>query len=893
MTPASLRLTIAALLLAPAAAASAQQFFHFESPHVHPLELTPGRTRLLAVNTVDARLEVFDVLGSPQHLLHARSVPTGLEPVTVRARGESEAWVVNHVSDSITVVDLDSGRVKATIRCGDEPCDVVFAGTPPRAFVTLSQRNEVAVLDPADLAAAPVRIAIAGEDPRALVTDGSTVYAAIFECGNDTTIIDASVVGTGVSPYPGAPNPVPNAPGLPGGFSPPIDPSLPQPPETGQIVRKASDGRWRDENGADWSAAVGWDLHGHDLAAIDADTLAVSYLGGLMTTPMALAPRGDGTLVAVGTDAHNLVRFEPNLNGVFLRVEAAVIDPAAGSAGRFDLNPHLDYATRTVAPDQRALGLGDPRGVVVSGDGTRVFVTGMGSSNVAAVSIPDGARLALGQTGEGPTGIALDEVDGGRIFTLNRFDGSISVLDAGSLATLATAKYFDPTPQALRDGRPFLYDTHLSSGLGIASCASCHIDARMDQLAWDLGDPAGAMKPFDQQCDFGGGGCEDWHPMKGPLVTQTLLGLAGDAPFHWRGDRGSLAEFGHAANTLLSNPEDFTPREMARLEAYLSSISRMPNPNRNLDGSLSTNVDGGNAVIGAGLFATGVLAGGADCILCHSNPKGGSAFVLSPALSQQQQNVKVPHLTNLLEKTGFDKTSSANNRGFGYEHDGAVASVIEFLENPGFDGFAVADGAAMRRDVRAFLFSFDEATHASVGAQVTLGGLTPGTVAQRDELVALVGAGAGDLVVRVTSDAGGRSYALIPSKGGGATRFQSDVLGESVDLSALDGLLGPSTTATYTMLPSGFGLVALDRDRDGFLDGDERAGCSDPADPSSTPVGTCRLDIAGDDGRIDGQDLAVVLNAWGTADPVANIDCAELVNGADLALILNAWGPCQ
>jgi hypothetical protein len=183
--------------------------------------------------------------------------------------------------------------------------------------------------------------------------------------------------------------------------------------------------------------------------------------------------------LAVGTDAHNLVRFEPNLNGVFLRVEAAVIDPAAGSAGRFDLNPHLDYATRTVAPDQRALGLGDPRGVVVSGDGTRVFVTGMGSSNVAAVSIPDGARLALGQTGEGPTGIALDEVDGGRIFTLNRFDGSISVLDAGSLATLATAKYFDPTPQALRDGRPFLYDTHLSSGLGQASCASCHIDARM------------------------------------------------------------------------------------------------------------------------------------------------------------------------------------------------------------------------------------------------------------------------------------------------------------------------------------------------------------------------------------------------------------------------------
>jgi CTP:molybdopterin cytidylyltransferase MocA len=184
-----------------------------------------------------------------------------------------------------------------------------------------------------------------------------------------------------------------------------------------------------------------------------------------------------------------------------------------------------------------------------------------------------------------------------------------------------------------------LLDTHRSSGLGIASCASCHIDARMDQLAWDLGDPTGSMRAFDQDCNLGGEGCDGWHPMKGPLVTQTLLGLAGDAPFHWRGDRASLAEFGHAANTLLSNPEDFNPEEMAQLEAYLASISRMPNPNRNLDGSLGDSVMGGNAAAGRELFLGGVLAGGADCALCHANAKGGGASVLSPAFAQQPQNV--------------------------------------------------------------------------------------------------------------------------------------------------------------------------------------------------------------------------------------------------------------
>lgn len=882
---------VASIALLACPVAEAQQFLHFESPHVHPLELAPDGARLLAVNTVDGRLEVLDVLGSWPYLQRAASIPTGLEPVSVRARTATEAWVVNHVSDSITVVDIASGRVVATVPCGDEPCDVVFAGSPQRAFVTLSQRNMIAVYDPADLAAAPLSIQLEGEDPRALATDGDSVYAAIFECGNGTTIIDAAVVGTKVNPYPGAPNPPPNAPGVPGGFWPPVAADLPTAPLVSQIVRRSPEGRWLDENGGDWSPAVTWDLHGHDLAVIDADTLDVGYRGGLMTTPMALATTPTGRVVAVGTDALNHIRFEPNLNGVFLRVEGAVLEPTGGAVARFDLNPHLDYATRTVAPDQRLLGVGDPRGVAVGGDGTTAYIAGMGSSNVVAVSLADGSRLALGQAGEGPTGVVVDEARG-RVLVLNRFAASVSVLAADGLGELGQVRFHDPTPAGLKAGRPFLYDTHRSSGLGIASCASCHIDARMDQLAWDLGDPTGSMRAFDQDCNLGGEGCDGWHPMKGPLVTQTLLGLAGDAPFHWRGDRASLAEFGHAANTLLSNPEDFNPEEMAQLEAYLASISRMPNPNRNLDGSLGDPVMGGNAVVGRELFLTGVLAGGADCALCHANAKGGGASVLSPAFAQQPQNVKIPHMTNLLEKTGFDKASQSNNRGFGYEHDGAVATLVEFLENPGFSGFDVADGAQMRRDVAAFLFSFDEGTHASIGAQVTLGGPAPGSPARRAQLIALADAGVGEVLVRVSADAGIRSYAYMPL-GPGGRHVQSDILAETTTLAVLEAIAGPRTTITYTMVPTGMGASMLDRDRDGFRDGDERAACSDPADARSTPDSTCRFDIAGDDGRIDGQDLAVVLNAWGSSDPVADVDCTGGVDGADLAMILNAWGECQ
>jgi hypothetical protein len=41
---------------------------------------------------------------------------------------------------------------------------------------------------------------------------------------------------------------------------------------------------------------------------------------------------------------------------------------------------------------------------------------------------------------------------------------------------------------------------------------------------------------------------------------------------------------------------------------------------------------------------------------------------------------------------------------------------------------------------------------------------------------------------------------------------------------------------TYTCTPPGSGVrVGIDRDEDGFLDGDEQDACSDPADPASTP----------------------------------------------------------
>jgi DNA-binding beta-propeller fold protein YncE len=153
----SVSLGVAVLaMVAGARVASAQSFVNFESGHVRPLALAPGGSRLFAVNTPDNRLAIYDVTAGG--LVLAAEVPVGLEPVAVAARtntgGRTEAWVVNHLSDSVSIVEVDPtdvtrSRVMRTLLVGDEPRDVVFAGTSGnRAFVTCAHRGQNRSGDP-------------------------------------------------------------------------------------------------------------------------------------------------------------------------------------------------------------------------------------------------------------------------------------------------------------------------------------------------------------------------------------------------------------------------------------------------------------------------------------------------------------------------------------------------------------------------------------------------------------------------------------------------------------------------------------------------------------------------------------------------------------------------
>ncbi len=859
-------------------------FFHWESPHVSPLTLTPDATRLLAVNTADNRLEVFDVSSGTPVLI--RSISVGLDPVSVRARNNSEVWVVNHVSDSISVIDLATSRVVRTIATADEPTDVVFAGSPQRAFVSISQRNQFMVFDPANPGAAPTTLAIEGEEPRALTvsTDGSTVYAAIFESGNATGAIRQQDVSNPAGPYGGT-NPPPNNGTA---FNPPRTPGLPAAPPVAQIVRRNSAGQWLDGNGRNWSTFVTWNLHDHDVAMINASTLAVSYASSIMTNVMGIGVRPDGAVTVVGTEAINEMRFEPNLQGIFIRVMLGSFSPATPNVvSTNDLNPHLTYTVHSIPQVQRNLSLGDPRAILWNIDGTRGYIAGMGSNNVVVID-GAGARVTQIDVGQGPTGLAMS-LDGEHLYVLNKFDASISTVSTASNGELNRVTFFDPTPTAVKAGRPMLYDTHRTSGLGQVACASCHIDGRSDFLAWDLGNPAGTMKTFNESCRTPN--CRDWHPMKGPMITQSLQNIIGVEPFHWRGDRENLASFDVAFTGLQGADSLPTPLEMSDFEDFLATIHYPPSPNRNFDDTLpatfpTTGGGNGNPTTGRNLYLTlPVLGGNTSCAACHTLPEGTSQQIDDPNLPLSPQPLKIVQLRALWERDGWRRGSATNSKGFGFNHHSEF-DTLNALLNAGFNFGPPPQAPQNRRDVEAFLMCFDTDTHAGVGQQVTFDGTNNANatlINRLNSFVTLANSGVVAMIAKGRVAGIDRGYVYT-----GANLMQSDISTETTSPTTLRTGASAGNEITFTLVPTGTQLrQGIDRDSDGYFDRDEIDNCGDPANASIVPVMRGDLNADGNRNAADIPPMVAALLSPTSATPqqlcAADMNHDGALDGRDIA----------
>lgn len=892
------------LLAAISQAQQPSSFVNFETAPVHPVALGPDGRTLAVCNLADGRVELFDVSsGVPTA---AGDVPVGVDPVSVRWRSTNELWVVNHISSSVSVVDVARRLIVATVQTKAGPADVAFAGAPTRAFVSCSRVNTVQVFDPITHECV-TNLLIDGERPKAMGVspDGSRVYVAIFESGNASTILAPPFTAIGFAPDPGpvehtegpyqGQNPPPNQGAV---FNPLINANINEaPPRVSQIVKKNAAGRWLDDNNRDWTEYVsgtnahlsgrieGWDMPDRDLAIVDTSNYTVAYATGLMNigTDVAVNP-ASGTITVIGTDATNERRFESNVRANFLRVNVALVNPVTLEKSIRDLNPHLDYISRTLPQSERDKSIGDPRSIVWNSGGTRGYVAGMGSRNLVTIDA-DGNRIQEKpiDLGEGPSGMALDEARQ-RLYVLNRFSATLSVLDIATHAVITNAPFFDPTPREIRLGRRHFYDTRQNSGLGHTACASCHPDGRMDRLAWDLGEPSG---PFLTITEYPAYGASDpnpryYHPMKGPMVTQTLQDIIGHEPLHWRGDRESIEQFNPTFRDLLGRDTLLTAEEMQEFKAFLATLHFPPNPYRNLDDSLPESVPlpglygaadpnmplrNGDPDRGRSIFNN---SSGSDsqCKTCHFPPTGlgldgpflrvpdgARHFALPLDLRTLELRFKTPQLRNLPEKLGLDYGRNTSRAGFGFIHDGRVDTLSQFLFRGFPDPIHSFGGNTDDEnhpppidrniaDLIAFLFCFsgtDPAINyplqrpevADSREVATATGRQISIISSNEPLVSTFLSLAHspsnrlDLVVRGAKDGVPRGWYF-------AGVFLSDRAGETMVPDEVFALASSTNPLTLTLVPRGTGRrKGIDRDNDGWPDRTEMEAGFDPADANS------------------------------------------------------------
>ncbi|MFE8605518.1 YncE family protein [Archangium violaceum] len=928
------------------ATAQTPSFIEFDSAHVRPMALSPDGTRLFAVNTPDNRLEVFSVSASGLSLV--AEVPVGLEPVSVAARGNTEVWVVNHLSDSISVVSLEgTPRVVRTLLVGDEPRDIVFAGTNGHAFITTAHRGQhrtdasiatvpgagdpqlttpsvgradVWVFNPASLGTTlggtPVRIVtLFGDTPRGLAVspDKKTVYAAIAQSGNQTTSVSMDTVCDGfdttdwclVFPdtWPWANNLLPG--GLPG---PRTNAAGAQAPETGLIVKwNSRTGRWEDTLGRNWNNGVRLNLPDKDAFALDADTLQQkAFFTGVGTSIFNLATNPKtGVVYATNSDANNLTRFEgPGLfggstvQGNIAKMRITVI--SGNSVQPRHLNKHIDYSKLAKSPGfdptARNHSLSTPTEMAISSDGTKLYVAAFSSSKVgvfdtaALESDTFDPRTASAQyipvSGGGPSGLVLDEARN-RLYVMTRFDNAVKVVDLATRQQVSSTALYNPEPASVVQGRPFLYDANFSSANGEASCASCHIFGDKDELAWDLGNPDDEVSsnPIDKRLAStleigafdlftghpgspinGTGNQHQFHPMKGPMTTQTLRGMSNAGAMHWRGDRSngffgidsydentSFKNFIVAFEGLLGRASMPTEEEMNKFTTFQLQVQLPPNPIRRLDNSLTSAQQAGRDFYFGSRRVDGLAIGsdnGFNCNGCHTIDASQGFYGTDGKSSFEgiSQIMKIPHVRNMYTKVGmfgFPDSSFFQHpetgpmgdqiRGFGFTHDGAVDTLFRFFSAIVFSNTSIGGplvgfpGDTERRNVESFMMAVDSDLAPIVGQQVTLTSTNAAAVGPRIELliararapfVSKVLGGStheADLVAKTV--VGGKPKGFLYDRTPGT--WKPDDGTANITTTALRALATKAgQEVTFTAVPPGSGTrIALDRNLDGKLDG--------------------------------------------------------------------------
>ncbi|MFP6903723.1 MAG: ankyrin repeat domain-containing protein [Verrucomicrobiota bacterium] len=489
----------------------------FLSPHASPITLNDHR--VFVVNTPS---DTVDVIDAKSRRVIAR-IDVGIDPVSIAVRPDGkEAWVANHVSDSVSVIDTDVKsltylRVIATVQDidlktratrFDEPVGIAFASNE-KAYVALSSENQVAVVNVASRKVEK-RLTITAQDPRAILVRNDRLYVLPFESNNKTQLSGGYKIDNKLVTFNAHEHSIANNNVL----------------SKGHVLDIIKHPRVPD----------------HDLYVFDTRTdklvEVVDTLGTLLYG-LAVDSRGQAFIAQAdarndvnglsGTKKHGLAELE---NRAFLNqvTRVAFKGNDAEKPVFMDLEP---LPPRHPSP---ANALATPFAIAISEDDATLVVSAAGSDKIFTMDAASGKLLGQVQVDAVPRGIALESSGDGkpaRAWVLNAVANTVSLVDVSNPARLqvrARIPLGDPTHAAFKRGR-IAFNKAAASSTATFSCASCHPDGHTDQLLWVLNTPIVT------------GGNQIM-----PRSTMPVRGLRDTAPFHWDGIPGDPYGGNNSAN---------------------------------------------------------------------------------------------------------------------------------------------------------------------------------------------------------------------------------------------------------------------------------------------------------------------------------------------------------
>ena len=574
--------TLALMVLASAAKpAAARSKSEVGERYLSPLEmaLSPDGRRLYVVCQASDELRVVDVVASKVVTV----VPLGRAPrgITLSSDG-AQIYVTNSTDDTVSVIDAATLKSTRTFSSGFEPAGIVTGPKGETLYVANRLSGDISVID-----------VKTGQEKKRLLAGRGASYLALSPDGR-------FIYGTHIYPNPGAFRTPPNS-------------------EITVIdtVRQTVVERKPLHNVAGTF---------HVALSADGKLGVVAQLRPKNLVPLAHVEHG-------WVFGNSLTLFGEDVGGT--------------------IQVPIDELDRYYSL---------PWGVVITPDKSKMFITTAASESVTVIDVARLLNLVHSRrepfvndlsasanyvvaripVGHNPRGVLLSK-DGKRLYVANRLDDNIAVIDTAANRVVSAIDLGGPkTINALRRGER-LFFTAAYAFQGQLGCSNCHLDSTIDGLQWDL-EPDGFGKDI--------------------VDNRSLEDLSGTEPFKWNGGNPDMpTECGPRTEKFFFRSQSFTDHELTDLVTFVYSLPYRPNRYRLANRELTPEQERGKAIFERTTDKHGKpIPRTNQCVYCHSGPKFTNqkqVDVGTGKLTDRSPVLDVPQLRNVAYSAPYLHDGSA------------------------------------------------------------------------------------------------------------------------------------------------------------------------------------------------------------------------------------------